>query len=568
MACWNIRGSSRKNALPEVKDFCRSVHVSIMMLCEVKAQSPPSACTAAQLGFQSFDFIPTQGFAGGIWLFWKPCNINPFSLNVIHKACRFIACNIYLRLYDFSFTAISEFTAHDGTVLLAPSSISDAITSEFTQRFVSNLACSFNYQEDFHLITGIISQADNDLLTDSVSGEEIKLATFDLAPDKSPGPDGFPPFFFQKYWTLVGNSVIRAVQAFFHSGILLKEVNHTFLALIPKVDNPSCANHFRPISLCSTIYKIISKVLTRRLKGVLGKIIHPLQGAFVPERLIQDNILLAHEIFHSFRRKGGKSGWIAIKLDMEKAHDRLEWPFVLTMLEKLGFCPRWISWVKECISTPSFSVLVNGVPGSSFRPSRGIRQGDPLSPYLFILCAELLARQFAEACCHRDKLIGVPIGHSGMRIPFLTFADDTMIFAKASNESCHLIRSILDKYCAMSGQLVNYHKSSFQVTANVPDSVKDLFSEILGMKETSDLGSYLGCPIISSRVTRETFSTVVSKVSSQLPKWKANSLSQAGRTVLIQANLATKANFQMQSFLLPKTILGQLDKAYRNFFWN
>lgn len=134
------------------------------------------------------------------------------------------------------------------------------------------------------------------------------------------------------------NSVIRAVQAFFYSGMMLKEINHTFLALIPKVDNPSSANHFRPISLCSTIYKIISKVLTSRLKGVLSKIIHPLQGAFVLDRLIQDNILLAHEIFHSFRRKGGKSGWIAIKLDMEKAYDRLEWPFVLPMLENLGFC--------------------------------------------------------------------------------------------------------------------------------------------------------------------------------------------------------------------------------------
>ena len=432
---------------------------------------------------------------------------------------------------------------------------------------MSNPECSFSSLEDFHLISSIISQEDNDLLAAPVLGEEIKIATFDLAPDKPPGPDGFPPFFFLKYWTLVGKSVIRAVQAFFHSGLMLKEINHTFLALIPKVDNPSCVNHFRPISLCSTIYKIISKVLTRRLKGLLGKIIHPLQGAFVPERLIQDNILLAHEIFHSFRRKGGKSGWIAIKLDMEKAYDRLEWPFVLTMLEKLVFCSRCISWIKECIITPSFSVLFNGMPGSSFRPSRGIRQGDPLSPYLFILSAELLARQFVAACRHRDKLIGVPIGHSGIRTPFLTFADDTIIFAKASNESCHSIRSILDKYCAMSGQLVNYHKSSFQVTANVPNSEKCLFSEILGMKESLELGSYLGFPIILSRVTREIL-VMLSKVSSQLPKWKANSLSQAGRTVLIQANLATKANFQMQSFYLPKTILDQLDKAYRNFFWN
>lgn len=126
--------------------------------------------------------------------------------------------------------------------------------------------------------------------------------------------------------------------------------------------------------------------------------------------------------FIPLRGKGEKSGWIAIKLDMEKAYDRLKWPFLLTMLEKLGFCPVWI---KECISSPSFSVLVNGVPGSSFRPSRAIRLGDPLSPYLFILCAELLARQLTAACCHQDKLVGVSIGESGIRILVLT-SDDTM----------------------------------------------------------------------------------------------------------------------------------------------
>ncbi|XP_057251329.1 uncharacterized protein LOC130591670 [Beta vulgaris subsp. vulgaris] len=268
------------------------------------------------------------------------------------------------------------------------------------------------------------------LVVNIVSVEEIKAATFDLAPDKSPGPDGFPPFFFQKYWTLVGNSVVRAVKAFFHSGNILKEINHTFLALIPKIDNSSNANHFRPISLCSTIYKIISKVICNRLKSVMGKIIHPLQGAFVPERLIQDNILIAHEVFHSFSKKSGSEGWIAIKLDMEKAYDRLEWDYILVSLRKLGFCPQWIAWIKTCISTPSFSILVNGVPGDRFFPSRGIRQGDPLSPYLFILCAELLARQLSFANLQKDKSIGVSIGKSGVRIPFLTFADDTMILPR------------------------------------------------------------------------------------------------------------------------------------------
>lgn len=165
---------------------------------------------------------------------------------------------------------------------------------------------------------------------------------------------------------------------------MLSEVNHTFITLIPKVENPDSASKFRPISLCSTIDKIIAKVLTNRLKVILGKIIHPLQGAFIPERIIQDNILLAHEFFHSFKNKGGKEGWLAIKLDMEKAYDWIEWSYIFVTLKKLGFHETFIEWIKSCITTVSFSVLVNGIPGNQFKPTHGLRQGDPLSPYLFI----------------------------------------------------------------------------------------------------------------------------------------------------------------------------------------
>lgn len=195
----------------------------------------------------------------------------------------------------------------------------------------------------------------------------------------------------------------------------------------------------------------------------MGKIIHPHQRAFVPDILIQ-NILIAREVFHSFRRNTGRTGWIAIKFDMEKAYDRLEQKFVFVMLEKLRFDTQWIEWIKTCISTSSFFVLVNGITGLSFTPSRGIRQGDHLSPYLFILCAELLARQYAIASSQRDRLIGIPIGNSSVRIPFLTFADDYMIFAKANDQSFFVIRQILVKYCSMLGQVVNYHKYAFQVS--------------------------------------------------------------------------------------------------------
>lgn len=145
-----------------------------------------------------------------------------------------------------------------------------------------------------------------------------------MATDKSPRSDGFSIEFFQTYWHIVGNVTSKAIRAFFHSGKMIKEINHTFIALIPKKDQPITTNDFRPISICNTSIKIIAKILANRLKKVLPKLIHPFQGAFTPDRDIQDNILIAHDIFHSFKSKKGKMGLLAIKLDMEKTYDRLE----------------------------------------------------------------------------------------------------------------------------------------------------------------------------------------------------------------------------------------------------
>lgn len=148
------------------------------------------------------------------------------------------------------------------------------------------------------------------------------------------------------------------------------------------------------------------------------------------------------------------------------------------MLEKLGFNEKWIHYIRLCITSVSFAVLVNGIPGDRFFPTRVIMQGDPLSPYIFI-CAELLARKFYAHSMGGEKLLGEKIGHFGIKIPFLTYAVDTMLFARASDRSCHIIKNVLDKYCAMSGKLVNFHKSAFQSTNNVSTRSDEGFQSIL-----------------------------------------------------------------------------------------
>jgi hypothetical protein len=160
----------------------------------------------------------------------------------------------------------------------------------------------------------------------------------------------------------------QAYGIFLRKIILLKEQNHTFIALVPKKLGASTVHQFQPISLCNIIYKIISKILVNRFKGLLHHFISLFQSAFIPSRNIQDNTILVHELFNTINSKRGRGGLMVVKIDMEKAFDYMEWSFILAILSKLGFAPMWIYWIRICITSPSFSILINGSPFGLFCP--------------------------------------------------------------------------------------------------------------------------------------------------------------------------------------------------------
>lgn len=206
-----------------------------------------------------------------------------------------------------------------------------------------------------------VNQEMNSSLTASVTAEEIRDAAFSVKSSSAPGENGLNGAFYQRFWHIVGPALVKEIQLFFTTAVIPDRWNHTQLSLIPKVHKPSKMQDLRPISLCSVQYKIISKILCNRLKVFLPELISETQGAFVSGRLISDNILIAHEMVHSLRTNSRvDTEFMAIKTDMSKAYDRVEWNFLEVLMEKMGFDRVWIRWIMGCVSSVSYSVLLNG----------------------------------------------------------------------------------------------------------------------------------------------------------------------------------------------------------------
>lgn len=272
----------------------------------------------------------------------------------------------------------------------------------------------------------------NEWLLRRFMAEEVDVALSQMGPLKSPGPDGFAACFYQKAWDTVRQKVCAAVLDFLNWGVFTDAINETYIVLIPKIKNPSLTTDFRPISLCNVLYKLIAKVLANRMKKVLGEIISPNQSVFIPGRLITDNVIIAFEALHTMdTRIKGKEGYMALKLDMSKAYDRVEWRFLETVMSRIGFAPRWVQLLMTCVQTVSYSILINGKPYRKIRPTRGLRQGDPLSLYFFILCAEGLSTGINKME-RVGGLTGLPLTRRGTRLTHLFFANDSLLFCRAN----------------------------------------------------------------------------------------------------------------------------------------
>eukprot|EP00253_Pinus_taeda_P006641 PITA_06641 len=408
----------------------------------------------------------------------------------------------------------------------------------------------------------IITDDQNQNLLKQVTMQDVEEAMAQLKDGKAPGPDGFTSNFFHEFWDLISAEVWDLVEESRSMHWVLPSLNSTFIALVPKSEEANTPDKFRPIALCNVIYKLISKVVANRLKPLLPLLILTEQTGYVEGRQIMDGIILSNEVIHSLKilKKPG----MIMKLDLSKAFDKLSWEYIQQMLLAFGFSATWTRWIMNLITSPYFSVLLNGSPSMPFRPSRGIRQGDPLSPFIFILMVEGLSRLLHHVVSS-NAVRGLAL-HSLNPFSHQQFVDDTMLFGHPSSQEAKAFKSLRSLFSEASGTSINASKSQL-FFFNAPVSTQRNIARILGFFIAALPSKYLGAHLMASALKHASWRMLLDKLEARLSSWTYRSLNIASRLTLIKSVLQEMPLYLFSLLAAPKWVLKAIRNLQRGFLW-
>ena len=350
---------------------------------------------------------------------------------------------------------------------------------------------------------------------------------------------------------------------FFEREKFVKSLNTTFLVLVPKKGGADDLSDFRLISLVGGLYKLLAKVLANRLKKVVGKVVSSTQNAFVEGRQILNAALIANEAINSLLKRN-ESG-VLCKLDLEKAYDHINWDFLLIVMQKMGFGEKWAGWISWCISTALFLVLINGSPTYFFQSTRGLSQGDSLSPYLFVIGMEALSCLINRAI-RGGFLTGCRIrgrGANGIQVSHLLFADDTLVFCEASQQKMTFLGWLLMWFEAISGLSFNLNKSEILPVGRVENV--ELLAFELDCKVGALPSTYLGLPLVAPHKSVVVWDGVEERMRKRLALWKRQFISKGGITTLIRNTLVSMPIYLMSLMRMPRVVKLRLEKIQRDF---
>lgn len=352
---------------------------------------------------------------------------------------------------------LTQLTLANGDITTSPSEI-----GRLAVEFFSDLFTASPYHLDEELFANIqprVSPAEDQIFNSLPTMEEISETIKQLNPSSSPGNDGFTGYFYRSCWEIIQADVYAFIVDFFKGAYLPRPISATTLVLLPKMNAPRQLGEYRPISLSNFSGKIISKILANRLAQFLPHIVDEEQAGFVHGRQITHHIVLAQEMLRDLSRKVTGAN-VVLKVDMAKAYDRLEWRFLLRAIEAFGFSAASRDLVYRNICNIWYQFKINGELSADFRSFRGVRQGDPLSPLLFVLAQQVLSTNL-KAHINSGIVSEYKVGGQALSLSHLFYADDVLFFTNGSERSLRALMKLLQSYSRSSGQLINYGKSGF-----------------------------------------------------------------------------------------------------------
>jgi hypothetical protein len=454
--------------------------------------------------------------------------------------------------------SIATIKLEDGTVVEDHVGKEAALFLAYKQR----LGCSDPPNMLFDLEAIIKKVEGLEELTVPFTTDEIDQAVKEMPTDRAPGPDGFNGCFLKSCWHIVKHDFYKLIMDFYEGDLDLESLNTGFITLIPKCQSPETVNDYRPITLLNCCLKLLTKLLANRLQRVILRIVHKNQYGFLRSRSIQDCIAWAFEYIHQCQSSGRKV--LLLKLDFAKAFDTIEHKPMIEIMRAMGFGDRWLKWISSIFSSGKSSVLLNGTPGRQFKCKRGVRQGDPLSPLIFVLAADLLQAAINNA--FRAGILRKPIPSSEQDYPVVQYADDTIVFLPAEKEQAECMKRLLVDYAASIGLRLNFQKSTL-IPINLQADEAQVFADIFGCAVGQMPFTYLGLPLGTTKPTVNDLMPLVASVERKISV-AANLLDYGSKLTFVNSVLSSLVVYAMCSIRIPPKIVEHLDKLRRHCFWN
>jgi len=371
--------------------------------------------------------------------------------------------------------------------------------------------------------------------------------------------------FYHTFWDIIEVDDIQSVPEFFTTGVLPPNINSNMLVLIPKITGAQAMGNFRPIALANFQFKIVTKILADILSIITMRIISPEQRGFIRDRSISDCIIIALETVNMIdkRQFGGN---VALKVDIKKAFDTLDWNFLVAVLRKFGFSSLFTDWILAILHSAKLSILVNGKAVGFFSCSRGVQQGDLLSPLLFCIAEEVLSRAISMAS-YAGKIVPMFYCRGASNPTHILYADDVLIFCAGTKQNIRCLLKIFNDYSEVSGQIINNSKSRFYAGA-MTTSRSQMIAGMLGFSAGTIPFSYLGCPIFKGKPKGIFFQPIVDRIKVKFVTWKGTLLSIMGRVQLVESIIHGMLVYSFHIYMWPRRLLHQLDSWIKNFIWS